>query len=492
MTLLRNEDAKEVYRSLCAESLAEFARRAWHVLEPATELKWGWALDSICEHLEAVTSGEIKRLLINVPPGTMKSLLTSVIWPAWEWGPCDRPSLRYLSTAHKEPLATRDNMRCRRLIQSYWFQNLWTLALTGDQNAKTKFENTYTGFRESMPFTSLTGSRGDRVIIDDPHSVDDANSSLKMAADISTFRASVPTRVNGENSAIVIIMQRLAVGDVSDVALELDYEHLKIPMRYAHTSRSVAGLKQDPRTEDEELMFPELFSESAVKALEKSLGTHGTAGQLAQEPNPKGGRIFKTECFKRHDVTPVILHRTIFADTAQKTAEKNDFSVFQHWGLGVDGVIYLLGQIRGKWEAPELERQALAFWAECKSFDLVPFMGSLRSMEVEDKASGTGLIQSIKKTVPVRAIQRAKDKYTRALDVLPLIETGRVSLPRAATFTGALIAEFESFSADGTQHDDQVDPMMDAIVTLLASPAPQEVKRPIGGKRNESEAASGM
>jgi hypothetical protein len=163
-------------RELARRSLAEFARMAWPVLEPATKLKWGWALDGICEHLEAVSRGEIKRLLMNVPPGSMKSLLTGVIWPAWEWGPCSAPALRYLATAHKQDLAVRDNMKCRRLIQSAWFQRLWPIELTSDQNAKTKFENSATGFREAMAFTSMTGSRGDRVILDDPHSVDDANS----------------------------------------------------------------------------------------------------------------------------------------------------------------------------------------------------------------------------------------------------------------------------------------------------------------------------
>jgi hypothetical protein len=141
-------------REICRRSLAAFARRAWPVLEPSTELKWGWPLDAICEHLEAVSRGEIRRLLMNVPPGSMKSLLTGVIWPAWEWGPRGEPEKRIVATAHKETLATRDNLKCRRLIQSRWYQHLWPTRLTSDQNAKTKFENDRTGFREAMAFTS--------------------------------------------------------------------------------------------------------------------------------------------------------------------------------------------------------------------------------------------------------------------------------------------------------------------------------------------------
>lgn len=149
--------------SLLSESLAEFVKAAWHVLEPTAELKWGWAMDAICQHLEAVTDGRIKRLLINVSPGSSKSLLTSVFWPAWEWTRPELRSMRFLSTSHKLDLAVRDNIKCRRLIQSEWYQSRWPIEIVGDQNAKTKFENVYTGFREAMAFTSMTGSRGDRV-----------------------------------------------------------------------------------------------------------------------------------------------------------------------------------------------------------------------------------------------------------------------------------------------------------------------------------------
>lgn len=273
--------ADEAERELCRRSLAAFAKRAWPILEPATPLKWGWALDAMCEHLEAISRGEILRFLANVPPGSMKSLLTGVIWPAWEWGPLGRPELRYLGTAHKQDLAVRDSTKCRRLIQSAWYQSLWPVRLVGDQNAKTKFENDATGFREAMAFTGMTGSRGDRVILDDPHSVDDANSATKLAADILTFREALPSRVNNDQSAIAIIMQRLHERDVSAVALDLGYEHLCLPMRYEEgRSRWVVG-KGDPRKAEGELMFPERFPEPVVVELEKFLGAYATAGKAA-------------------------------------------------------------------------------------------------------------------------------------------------------------------------------------------------------------------
>ncbi len=392
------------------------------------------------------------------------------------------PATRYLSTAHKQDLAIRDSMKCRRLIQSDWYKKLWPIELTGDQNSKLKFENSATGVREAMAFSSLTGSRATRVIIDDPHSVDDANSRVKLSADVVTFREAVPSRVSNDDSAIVIIMQRLAVGDVADVAIELGYQQLLIPMRYeAGRSKHVVG-KGDPRTVEGDLMFPERFSDDKVEELEKSLGTYATAGQLQQRPNPRGGRIIKVEWFGRYANTPVIKYRNIYADTAQKTAERNDYSVFACWGNGDDGKVYLLDMIRGKWEAPELERLAIAFWSKHKAVnvsDLENLLGALRHMKIEDKASGTGLIQKLKSQahIPVSGIQRSKDKYTRLLDVLGYIESGHVMLPDGAPFVSDFLAECEAFSADDSHmHDDQVDTMIDAIQDMLATQPMPDIK----------------
>ncbi len=453
----------EIDRRSAKKSLAEFAKAAWTTLEPASELKWGWALDAICEHLEAVTHGEIRRLLANVPPGSMKALLTGVIWPAWEWGPQSMPSMRFLGTAHKQDLAVRDNIKCRRLIQSDWYQKRWPLELAGDQNAKTKFENAALGFREAMAFESMTGSRGDRVILDDPHSVDDANSKAKLASGVRTFREALPSRVNNEHSAIVIIMQRLHENDVSAEAIELGYEHLLIPMRYEPSQRKTTSIGwSDPRSVEGELMFPERFSESQVRELEHSLGTYATAGQLQQRPAPDGGGIFRNEWWKYYTLlpSPDVREMWIYADTAQKTGQDNDWSVFQLWAATKSGQVYLLDQIRGKWEAPELLVQARAFWLKHKAQHK-----RLRGMKVEDKSSGIGLIQTLKREgVPVLPIPRSRDKRERAYDVTPMIESGQVYLPERAEFLADLLAELSSFP--NGSHDDQVDPLMDAISDL--------------------------
>lgn len=466
---LTTADLVAVEKELCKRSLAEFAKRAWHVLEPAAELKWGWALDAICEHLEAVTDGRITRLLINVPPGCMKSLLTGVIWPAWEWGPKGMPEMRFIGTAHEETLAIRDSRKCRDLIKSEWYQSLWPVELASDLDGKREFGNTSKGVRQARSFTSMTGVRGDRVMLDDPISADAANSESKLEAAKIAFTETLPTRINSNKSAIVVIMQRLNEKDVSGVILSmaLPYVHLRIPMRFEKSNKCVTSIGwEDPRTEDGELMFPERFGEEQVTELERTLGSYGTAGQLQQRPSPRGGGILKEEWFKYYEKLPELDFRIIHADTAQKTAESNDYSVFQCWGRSTVGQAVLIDQIRGKWEAPELLSRARSFWLK----HLHEHESQLRAMIVEDKSSGTGLIQTLRREgVSILPIQRNKDKISRAHDIAPFAESGNILLPIDASWLSDFMDEVVSFP--GGAHDDQLDPMFDAVVTVQKMPS---------------------
>lgn len=355
----------DVERELCRRSLAEFAKRAWHVLEPGAELKWGWALDAICLHLEAVTDGRITRLLMNVPPGSMKSLLTGVIWPAWEWGPRGMPEMRFVGTAHEEKLAIRDSRKCRDLIKSEWFQRLWPLPMATDLDGKREFGNARKGVRQARSFTSMTGVRGDRVILDDPIDVSDGNSPTKLEAAKLAFTETLPTRVNNEKSAIVVVMQRLHTDDVSGVILErgLPYVHLRIPMRFEAANRCTTAIGwTDPRTKDGELMFPERFGEKQVAELEKTLGSYAAAGQLQQRPAPRGGGTLKRDTYrliKRQDL-PQFYHHIISWDTAATDNENNDPTGATVWGLsntpGKQG-LFKLGQLQEWLTAPQLERR---------------------------------------------------------------------------------------------------------------------------------------
>ncbi|WP_310533151.1 phage terminase large subunit [Novosphingobium sp.] len=464
---LTHADILACERELGRRNLADFARMAWPTLEPAAELKWGWALDSICDHLEAVSAGQSKRMLMNVPPGSMKSLLTGVILPAWEW--IERPELRFLGTAHKQDLAVRDNMKCRRLIQSEWYQTRWPIALTSDQNAKTKFENSATGFREAMAFTSMTGSRGDRVVLDDPHSVDDANSPVKLYGDILTFREALPSRVNNDESAIIIIMQRLNEADVSAVAIDLGYDHLCIPMRYEEgRSKWVTGAG-DPRTTDGELMFPERFPDAQVAELERTMGAYATAGQLQQRPAPRDGGLFKSSWFCTVAAMPSDIKRTVrawdLAATAKSTSNNPDWTAGVIMSALTDGTFLIHGCRRFQGSPMEVETSLI----QQTTID-----GTGVTVRLAQDPGQAGKAQAemlVRKLAgyPVKVERPTGDKATRASPLAAQAEAGNIKIlvtgdPARDAWVQPFLDELCMFPAGA--NDDQVDAAADAFSEL--------------------------
>lgn len=325
-------DAEKI-RERC-QSLYEFVREFWSILEPGRPFVGGWAIKTVCMFLEAVTLGRIQYLLITIPPGMAKSLLVSVFWPAWEWGPKRRPDLRYLTTSYSRPNVIRDNNKMRRLVTSEKFQQLWGDAVRPSAKwGEEKFELESTGNREGRAFESMTGGRGDRVVIDDPHSVDTAESDAQRRATIQTFREAIPDRLNDiASSVIVVIMQRLHAGDVAGTILELGlpYVHLNLPMEFEarrvdpESGRITGGACEvwlpawvpanddepggwrgelelffrDPRTEEGELLFAERFPADAVAGLKKVKGSYAYAGQYQQRPTAREGGMFKRKWFE--------------------------------------------------------------------------------------------------------------------------------------------------------------------------------------------------
>lgn len=295
-------------------------REAWHVLEPSQKLVWNWHLDALCEHLEAITDGRINRLLANVPPGSSKSLIVSVMWQAWEWTQPHLRSMRYLATAFNDGPVKRDTRKCRDLILSDWYRSLWpevVLTRTGE----TSFANSRTGTREGVAFGSLTSQRGDRLIIDDPHSTETAESPAEREATTRKFREGAQNRLNDqERSAIVVVMQRLHEEDVSGVInkLGMGYVHLCLPMEFEPERRcsTVIGFT-DPRTYDGELLDPVRFGRETVEKLKRDMGSYAYAGQYQQRPTPREGGMFK---------------RAWFADKIRQAAPAGTRWV-RHWDL---------------------------------------------------------------------------------------------------------------------------------------------------------------
>lgn len=466
-------DRLAVERELCRRSLAQFARLCWPVLEPSTPLKWGWALDAICEHLEAVTSGQIQRLLMNVPPGSMKSLLTGVIWPAWEWGPAGRPQHRFLGTAHSQTLAVRDNMKARRLIASQWYQSRWPTLLTSDQNAKTKFENDKTGFREAMAFTSMTGSRGDRVVLDDPISADNANSDAELENARITFTETLPTRVNNDKSAIVVIMQRLNERDTSGVIMDLglDYEHLMIPMRYeADRAKKTSIGWKDPRTKDGELMFPERFPEAQVTSLEKTLGSYATAGQLQQRPSPRGGAMLRRDWFEVVTAAPAGCTWVRGWDLAATASNGADWTAGVLIGRAPNGRFYIQ-DVRRAQATPANVRAMIKntttqdgeAWGAVR-IDLPQDPGQAGKAQAQD-------LVAMLSGFNAHASPETGDKITRAEPFAAQAEAGNVALVKGG-WNAAFLDEIEAFPMG--KHDDQVDATSRAF-NALAKPQPTAI-----------------
>lgn len=263
--------------------------------------------------LERVTRGQIQYLLMNVPPGTMKSLMM-VFWTAWEWGPCGRPDLSYLATSYSEDNLDRDADKIRKLVASEWYRTLWPeVALRRDRNAIDLFELTAGGRYDSRPFKSMTGGRADRTKIDDPHSVDGAESDVQRASTIRTFREGISDRLNDlKSSVMVVIMQRVHEGDVSGLLLELKigFVHFCVPMEYdpaRHCEIVLDGevVFSDPRRDSGEvLMFPERFPEPELNRLRLLKGEYAWAAQYDQLPAPREGGLFPVNLITKVEYAP--------------------------------------------------------------------------------------------------------------------------------------------------------------------------------------------
>lgn len=469
-------DRIAIERELCRRSLADFAKRAWHVLEPATPLKWGWALDAICAHLEAVTRGEITRLLMNVPPGTMKSLLTGVIWPAWEWGPAGLPQHRFLGTSHLQNLAVRDNLKCRRLIESRWFQDRWPVAMTADENRKTKFENTATGFREAMAFTSMTGARGDRVILDDPLSAHAANSEAELLDAELAFLETLPTRINNDRSAIVVIMQRLHERDTSGLILSkaLPYTHLCLPMRFEAERRCQTSIGfTDPRTTEGELLFPDRFPEPQVAELERTLGSYATAGQLQQRPVPRGGGLFKKSWFTPVKALPVGCRFVRGWDLAATEDKEAAATAGVLIARAPDGRFIIVDSTREQLGPMGVERLMKATAEQDRAA-----YGAVRGSYPQDpgqagKAQAQHIMRHVLTGFDYHFSPESGDKETRALPLAAQAEAGNVFLLEGP-WNDAFLDEVAVFPMG--KWKDQVDAASRAFTELTTAPKPTETR----------------
>ncbi len=343
------------------ESLLDFAGYVWPVVEPAIPFIRGWVIEAIAAHLEAVTFGHIRRLLINVPPGFSKSLMTDVFWPAWEWGPRNMPWLRYVCASYSNHLTERDNLRCRNIVVNQRYTRLWgkRFGISNEQFTKIKFANDQTGWKLATSVGGIgVGERGDRFIIDDGNNTMEMESEVTRNTTNMWFTEVVPDRLNNQSkSAIVVIQQRLHEDDISGIALsrEMGYTHLCVPMEYiprvyvngfnaegnitTYIDEDVEQVEEvfweDPRSEDGELAWPERFPPQIVEDLKRDKGPYAYVGQYQQSPEPRGGAIIKRDYWQLWKSEKFPPFEYIFAslDTAYTTKQENDPSALTIWGV---------------------------------------------------------------------------------------------------------------------------------------------------------------
>lgn len=523
----RGEELREEADRLAGD-LRAFIRAGWRVIEPMTEFRSNWHIDAIAEHLDAVYRREIRRLVVNIPPRTMKSSTVTVIAPAWRW--TSGPHERFLTASYGADLATRDAVKTRRLLQSAWYRARWghVFQLTGDQNQKTRYENDRTGYRIA---TSVggggTGEGGDVIIIDDPHKADEVESDLQRQTVLDWHDGTISTRFNDPETGVeILVMQRLHEHDLTGHVLEQGgWTHLCLPMEYERKLhvrlpggenvdatcppvRKLPGgrtLPGDPRTVEGELLWEgsqlewsgstwkrtreavARFSRRAVDALKVHLGSYRAAGQLQQRPAPLEGGILKTAWWRYYrpadkwDGSEDWAHLPRFTslvqvwDTALKEKTTSDFTVGALWGIA-GGNRYLLRVVRGQWGLPETKTQLRLLtgwgrerWPAVGMRILVGNGGNGPEVVAQLRDEIAGII-----SVPEGA---GGDKVQRAHAASPQIEAGNCFLPghalpdgtgpdpaRTAPWVQDFVAEHSTFP--NASYDDQVDTTTMLLIRL--------------------------
>lgn len=409
----------------------------------------------------------------------MKSLIVSVFWPAWVW--LERPEWRGLFSAYAGDLALRDSVRCRSILEHPWyrstFQPQWELS--GDQNAKSYFENTRKGFRLSLSVGGkATGFRGDALVVDDPLNAKEQHSEAAREEVKFWWDQVMSSRLNDMRvGAKVVIMQRLHEDDLSGhVLAKGGYEHLCLPTEFEPARRSTTSIGfADPRQLPGELLFPEMFPAPVVDGIKKDLGGAGFAGQHQQRPNPAGGGLFQRHQWRYWQpvgasLPPVVIRNLDGTLTQIEPVEIPEFldGMAQSWDCafkGNESADFVAGQVWGRRGASHFlfdqVHERLTFTATQKAIrDLSARWPDALLKLVEDKANGTAVMDSLRQEVPgLVPVEPQGGKYARASAVHPLVEAGNVFVPHPslAPWVDGFLVECESFPRGA--HDDQVDAM---------------------------------
>jgi len=462
----------------CRRSLKAFAKAVWPIIEPTPFID-GIPIDAMVEHLEAVARGDIRKLLINIPPRHTKSTLISVIWPVWIW--LQAPVERFLCASYSLELSTRDNLRKRRIIEDPWFQTRFKMLfqLSGDQNAKRYFENSRQGYQMSISVDGgTTGQGGSYLILDDAHNVSEAHSDIERKAAIIWFREVWTNRLNDQRKdKMVVVGQRIHDEDVCGYILRErpDWVHLNLPALFEPERRCRTPIWSDPRTTEGQLLWPERFNMTALNGLKRDLGSMGFAAQYQQRPVPAGGGQFKQKWFRYHTqdeaaftllvpegqkrILRSVCSIIITVDLAISQKQQADFTVFAIWAITPDRELLLIDRVREHFDNPTQQQQLQLLYQQYKP----------KFIHIEQVAYQLALIQQLLKLgIPAQGYKPVKDKVSRASTAAVFYEAGKIYHPLSALWLREWEDELLVFPMGA--HDDQVDALSIACDSL-SSPA---------------------
>lgn len=459
------------------ESLIDFLAAAWPQIDPAPFVR-NWHLDAIAEHLEAVSCGEIRKLVVNIPPRHAKTLLCGVAWNAWTWAqrydpdyPLMGPQAKFMYLSYGDQLSMDTATTARRLIQSPWYQQRWgnRVKIRGDQEAKAKFDTTAGGTRISASFGgSVLGRGGDIRVIDDPHKVTEVESEVMRRAVLQTYDETIKSRVTDpKNTAEVIIMHRVHEEDLTGHVLQDgdEWVHLMLPAEYDSFRKCVTVLGwEDPRKEDGELLWPAKWGEEELAPFKKL--PYLWAGQYQQSPTPRGGGIILREWWQpwEQERYPQCEYVLASLDTAYTEKQENDASALTVWGLfrdaGGNPKVILLYAWEGRLELHDLVTTVASICSVDGKLDLPHF--PVDKLIIEAKASGISVGQEMRRLygqtgrfgVELIDPSRWGDKVARMYSIQPLFADEIVYAPDRK-FADMVITNVTSFPK--AAHDDIAD-----------------------------------
>jgi predicted phage terminase large subunit-like protein len=448
---------QDLLDALLRSDFKRFLHRCMLTLNPGAPFLQNGHIDAIAYQLDRVRTGEVTRLIINMPPRYLKSIMVSVAFPAFLLG--HNPRLKIFGVSYGSELSDKHAADFRAIVQSAWYRRLFR-SMRVARAAESDVFTTKRGFRRSTSVNAaLTGLGGDMFLVDDPQKATDAQSEPLRNGVKQWFSNTLRSRLdNKATGTIVVVMQRVHLQDLTGHLIENsdEWTHLSLSAIAEEDEQIPIGPGKFYHRRAGEALHPEHEPLATLENLRKELGSEIFAAQYQQSPVPSGGAMIKRQWLRYYDVAPERTYRMkviMSWDCAAKEGAQNSFSVCTTWLIVDKRDYYLLDVTRGRFDYPRLRRTAIAL---AQRFDPTAIV-------IEDASTGIALAQELKQAgqFRIRPVPVDRDKVTRLYVQAAKFEAGQVFFPRGAPFLSELEAELLTFPQG--KHDDQVDSITQAL-----------------------------